>query len=173
MSLTQHPTRAARVGTPTVGEASQRILVADDDPVIRHLVTSIVQKEGYAVVVANDGREAYRILQADAGFSAAIFDMMMPHLEGIEIIRYMRTEKRLMRIPIIMISSDRNPQLMPDSFAAGATVFLSKPFTTEQLRTTLCMLLSNSKGTNERLHKVMTDPDHMLKYKTKLRRDNA
>jgi len=81
----------------TIDQPSQRILVADDDPVIRHLVTSIVKKEGYAVVVANDGREAYRILQSDAGFSAAIFDMMMPHLEGIEIIRYMRTEKRLMR----------------------------------------------------------------------------
>ncbi len=42
----------------TIGQASQRILVADDDPVIRHLVTSIVKKEGYAVVVANDGRGA-------------------------------------------------------------------------------------------------------------------
>ncbi len=156
-----------------IGQASRRILVADDDPVIRHLVTAIVTKEGYTVTVANDGREAYRILQADAGFSAAIFDMMMPHLEGIEIIRYMRTEKRLMRIPIIMISSDRNPRLMPDSFAAGATVFLSKPFTTEQLRATLGMLLSNSNGTNERLHNVTTEPDHMLKHKTRLRRNNA
>ena len=157
----------------TIGQAAPRILVADDDPVIRHLITSIVKKEGYTVVVTNDGREAYRILQSDAGFSAAIFDMMMPHLEGIDIIRYMRTEKRLMRIPIIMISSDRNPQLMPDSFAAGATVFLSKPFTTEQLRTTLGMILSNSNGINERLHKVMTEPEHMVKYKARVRRDNA
>ena len=157
----------------TIGQAAPRILVADDDPVIRHLITSIVKKEGYTVVVTNDGREAYRILQSDAGFSAAIFDMMMPHLEGIDIIRYMRTEKRLMRIPIIMISSDRNPQLMPDSFAAGATVFLSKPFTTEQLRTTLGMILSNSNGINERLHKVMTEPEQMVKYKARVRRDNA
>jgi two-component system, sensor histidine kinase ChiS len=157
----------------TIDQASKRILVADDDPVIRHLVTSIVKKEGYTVVVATDGREAYRILQSDAGFSAAIFDMMMPHLEGIDIIRYMRTEKRLMRIPIMMISSDRNPRLMPDSFAAGATVFLSKPFTTEQFRATLGMLLSNSNGANERLHRVATEPDHMHKFKTRPRRNDV
>ena len=142
------------------GEASPRILVADDDPVIRHLVASIVKKEGYTVVVANDGREAYRILQSDAGFSAAIFDMMMPHLGGLEIIRHMRTEKRLMRIPVLMITSERDLHLITESFAAGATVFLAKPFNTVQFRTTLSLLLSNSNGTNERLHKAMTKPDN-------------
>jgi CheY-like chemotaxis protein len=121
---------------------SQRVLVADDDPVIRHLVTAIVKKQGYTVVAVNDGREAYRILERDADFRAAIFDMMMPHLEGIEIIRYMRTEKRLMRIPVMMITSEQSLKLMTDSFAAGATVFLPKPFTTEQLQTMLHMLFS-------------------------------
>ena len=73
-----------RMLTPKA-HATPRILVADDDPVIRHLVTSVVRKEGHRVVVANDGREAIRILQTDAGFGAAIFDMSMPHIEGIEI----------------------------------------------------------------------------------------
>jgi CheY-like chemotaxis protein len=125
-------------------QTSQRILVADDDPVIRHLVTSIVKREGYEPVVATDGREALRILQKDADFSAAIFDMMMPHVEGLEIIRHMRTEKRLMRIPVMMITSEQDLELMKSSFAAGATVFLPKPFTTTQLQTMLRMLLSKS-----------------------------
>lgn len=130
----------------TTAQTSTRILIADDDPVIRHLVTSIVRKEGYAPVVATDGREALRILQNDANFSAAIFDMMMPHIEGIEIIRHMRTEKRLMRIPVMMITSEKDFGLMKNSFAAGATVFLPKPFTTEQLRMMLRMLMSKSSG---------------------------
>ena len=110
-----------------------RILLADDDPVIRHLVKSILRKEGHEVVVAHDGREAIRTLQTDANFSAAIFDMMMPHIEGIDIIRHMRTEKRLMRIPVMMITSEQDLKLMTNSFAAGATVFLPKPFTPETL----------------------------------------
>lgn len=123
---------------------SRRILVADDDPVIRHLVTTIVKKEGYTPVVVNDGREAIRLLRADADFRAAIFDMMMPHIEGLEIIRHMRTEKRLKRIPSMMITSEQDIKLMTNSFEAGATVFLPKPFKPAQLRTMLRMLVSKS-----------------------------
>lgn len=122
--------------------SSQRVLIADDDPVMRHLLTSIVRKEGYDAVVVDDGREAYRILQSDADFRAGIFDMMMPHLEGLDIIRYMRTEKRLRRIPVMMISAERDLQLMAKSFVAGATVFLTKPFNPEQFQSTLRILLS-------------------------------
>lgn len=50
----------------TNNQLSSRVLVADDDPVIRHLVASILKKEGYTPIEANDGREAYRILQADS-----------------------------------------------------------------------------------------------------------
>ncbi len=107
-------------------------------------MTTIVKRAGYTPVVVNDGREAIRILQADANFKAAIFDMMMPHIEGIEIIRHMRTEKRLMRIPAMMITSEQDYKLMANSFEAGATVFLPKPFTTAQLQTMLGMLLSKS-----------------------------
>ena len=129
-------------------QASRRILVADDDPVIRHLVTTIVRKEGYAPVVVHDGRAAIRLLQSDANFRAAIFDMMMPHIEGIEIIRHMRTEKRLMRIPAMMITSEHDLKLMTNSFEAGATVFLPKPFKPAQLQTMLRMLVSRSDGGN-------------------------
>src|SRR5258707_622334 len=82
----------------------KRVLVADDDPVVRHLVTTMLKQREYESVVARDGREAYRILQTDSRFSAAIFDMTMPFLEGLDLIRYMRSERRLMRTPIMMQS---------------------------------------------------------------------
>jgi len=124
-------------------QLSQRVLIADDDPVMRHLLTSMVRNEGYDPVVVDDGREAYRILRSDADFRAGIFDMMMPHLEGIDIIRYMRTEKRLRRIPVMMISAERDLQLMAKSFAAGATFFLTKPFNPDQFHSMLRILLTN------------------------------
>ena len=124
--------------------ASRRILVADDDPAILRLVTAIVEKEGYQVVPAKDGREAYQLLQKDADFLAGIFDVMMPHIQGPELVRYMRTEKRLMRIPVMMMTAEQNPKLSSDSFAAGAVVFLPKPFTTAQLQIMLRMLISKA-----------------------------
>jgi DNA-binding response OmpR family regulator len=123
-------------------QPARRILVADDDAVIRHLLTAVIKNEDYEVVTVTDGREAYRILKSDSDFTAAIFDMMMPHLEGLDIIRYMRTENRLKRIPVMMITSEKSLTLMAESLAAGTTLFLPKPFTTEQLQSMLRMLIS-------------------------------
>lgn len=127
--------------------SANRILIADDDPVIRHLVSSIVRQLGCTPVTLNDGREACRLLKVDADFKAAILDMSMPFLEGIELIRYMRTEKRLMRIPVLLITADQNIKLQSESFSAGATAFLPKPFTPVQLQTALRMLLGTKSPT--------------------------
>ncbi len=120
------------------------MLVADDDPAILRLVTAIVEKEGYKVVPARDGREAYKLLQEDANFIAGIFDVMMPHIQGPELVRFMRTEKRLMKIPVMMMTAEQNPKLSSESFSAGAVVFLPKPFTTAQLQIMLRMLISKA-----------------------------
>ena len=125
----------------------KRILVADDDPVMRLLITTTLKQQECEVVVANDGREAYHILKADSQFRAAIFDMTMPYLEGLDLIRYMRSEKRLIRIPVIMITAAEDIKLMASSFSAGATAFLSKPFTPEQLQSAIRMLLGHRSAT--------------------------
>lgn len=124
------------------GLSQNRILVADDDPAILRLVKTIVEKAGYEVVTARDGREAYKILQTDSNFTAAIFDVVMPHIQGPELVRFMQTEKRLMKIPVMMMTAEQNPKLSSDSFAAGAVVFLPKPFTTAQLQVMLKMLVA-------------------------------
>jgi DNA-binding response OmpR family regulator len=123
-----------------------RILVADDDPAILRLVTMILEKEGFTVVGARDGREAYKALQDDPGFTAAVFDVVMPQIPGPELVRYMRTEKRFMKIPVMMMTAEQDPKLSSDSFAAGAVVFLPKPFTTVQLHTMLRMLVSKAQS---------------------------
>ena len=132
----------------TIKHYSNRILIADDDPVIRHLVTSIVRKLGYTPVILNDGREACRLLNADADFKAAILDMSMPYLAGLDLIRHMRTEKRLMRIPVMLITAEPDLKLVADSFSAGATAYLPKPFTPDQLQAALRMLLSANTPTS-------------------------
>lgn len=128
----------------TATHSSNRILIADDDPVVRRLVALIVKQEGYTPVTVNDGRAVCRLLQVDADFKGAILDMSMPYLEGIELIRYMRTEKRLMRIPVMLITSEQSIKLLSDCFSAGATAFLPKPFTRAQLQAALSLLVSQA-----------------------------
>lgn len=125
----------------TDGSENRRMLVADDDPAILRLIATILEKENFNVVTARDGREAYKILQTDADFTAAILDVVMPHISGPELVRYMKTEERLKRIPVMMMTAEQDPKLSSDSFAAGAIVFLPKPFTTAQLQIMLQMLI--------------------------------
>ena len=119
---------------------NRRILVADDDPAILRLVATILEKENFNVVTARDGREAYKTLQADPEFTAAILDVVMPHITGPELVRFMKSEPKLANIPVMMMTAEQDPKLSSDSFSAGAVVFLPKPFTTAQLQIMLQML---------------------------------
>ena len=129
---------------PTEGVIHGRILVADDDPAILRLITTILEKEGISVVTARDGREAYKTLQADNDFTAAILDVVMPHITGPELVRFMKTEDSLMNIPVMMMTAEQDPKLSSDSFSAGAVVFLPKHCTTAQLQIMLQMLIVKS-----------------------------
>jgi CheY-like chemotaxis protein len=117
------------------------MLVADDDPAILRLIATILEKENFTVVTARDGREAYKTLQADPNFTAAILDVVMPHISGTELVRYMKAEERLRKIPVMMMTAEQDPKLSSDSFSAGAIEFLPKPFTTAQLQIMLQMLI--------------------------------
>jgi CheY-like chemotaxis protein len=125
----------------TLTNENRRMLVADDDPAILRLIATILEKENFNVVTARDGREAYKILQADPNFTAAILDVVMPHISGPELVRYMKSEERLKRIPVMMMTAEQDPKLSSDSFSAGAIVFLPKPFTTAQLQIMLQLLI--------------------------------
>lgn len=146
--------------TQNYDSQSKRVLLADDDSVIRHLVTSIVTREGYSVVAVSDGDEAFRILQRDSDFKAAIFDMMMPGLDGIDVLRHMSTEKRLLRIPVMIITSENDLVLMTELFEAGATAILPKPFSSTQIKTMLHMLIGQQQRNVDQFSKKETSGFH-------------
>lgn len=127
-----------------VQQASRRVLIADDDPTLVGILSAVVAKEGFVPVAVKDGREALKLLEKDSDFAAAIFDIQMPHLEGPQLIRYMQTENRLKRIPTMIMTANKSFQASIESFAAGAVVFLPKPFTTAMFQSMLKMLLQKS-----------------------------
>lgn len=126
--------RARAVGRP-------RILVADDDASTSEFLASFGEGATCDLVSVRDGREAFRLLRRDAAFNAAIFNVAMPHLKGVDILHYMKTEKRLSRIPVIILGGGSGLACIADSFAAGALAFLPKPFGKDQLHRILRLIL--------------------------------
>jgi DNA-binding response OmpR family regulator len=121
-----------------------RVLVVEDDPIIMQLVKDVVEEEGYSVVSAQDGGEAYRILETDNKFVAGIFDVLMPTIQGTDLLRHMQTEKRLSRIPVLIMTSEQSAAIQSESFSAGAAIFMPKPFTCATLRTMFRTLVSRT-----------------------------
>lgn len=124
-----HPTEPEYAAGELEAKVMQgRILIVEDDSIISTLVKSIVEKAGYEGVVAEDGGEALRILNKDANFVAGVFDVELPKIKGTDLLRHMRTEKRLMRIPVMMMTADESVRVQLDTHDAGASIFVPKPF---------------------------------------------
>jgi DNA-binding response OmpR family regulator len=121
-----------------------RVLVVEDDPIIMQLVKDVVDEEGYSVVSAEDGGKAFRILENDNNFAAGIFDVNMPSLQGTDLLRHMHTAKRLMRIPVLIMTSEQDAGVQAESMSAGAAIFLPKPFTRITLRMMFHALMSKT-----------------------------
>lgn len=127
-----------------------RVLIVEDDPVMMQLVKDVIEEEGYSVVCAKDGGEAYKILQKDTKFTAGIFDVKMPAIQGPDLLRHMQTEKRFMRIPVLIMTSEQSSNIQSESISAGAKIFLPKPFTRVTLRKMFHMLISRESATPSR-----------------------
>jgi CheY-like chemotaxis protein len=115
------------------------ILIADDDPSIVRLVRTLVESEGFLGVVANDGKEAYKILKSGERIDGAIVDLRMPYIEGTELVKFMRADTRLASVPVVLMTGEMSPKITSKFASAGALAFLPKPFSPTQLRTVLGM----------------------------------
>ena len=106
-----------------------QILVVEDEAITARIVANIAEKEGFTPTVVADGQEAYRILTSEANFAAVVLDVELPKIKGTDLLKYMRTEKRLRYIPVIMMTASSDyVKLQVESYRSGATFFISKPF---------------------------------------------
>jgi CheY-like chemotaxis protein len=107
---------------------NRTILIVDDDPGIRRLIaTTLEDVSGYAMTEAGDGEEA--VQRARAGRPEIVFlDIDMPRLNGIEACRRIRSEPTTADATIVMLTGDSDDDAERDARAAGADLFLTKPF---------------------------------------------
>jgi diguanylate cyclase (GGDEF)-like protein len=114
-----------------------RILIADDDPVTRASLETILAKQHYDMTIAHDGMEAWSILQQDDAPTLAILDWMMPGLDGPELCRRVREADSASYTYIVMLTGKDAKEDLVLGLDAGADDFLSKPFHSEELRARL------------------------------------
>ncbi|HEV2883783.1 MAG TPA: response regulator [Pyrinomonadaceae bacterium] len=108
----------------------RRVLLAEDDQVLRRLLGVILERAGYEVVPASDGLEAIELLQTTP-VDAVVTDATMPRLNGRELCRRIKNDQKLAHLPVILLSGvDRKAS---DANAEGADAFLSKPVAGETL----------------------------------------
>jgi CheY-like chemotaxis protein len=110
-----------------------RVLVADNDPATSAALAQFANGDHYEILAVSDGAEAYRRLNSDADFEVAIINISMPGIEGLDIVRYMKTENRLKRIPVIIVAENAGLGGIGESFSAGAVALFPKPFAYAQL----------------------------------------
>ncbi|PYQ26649.1 MAG: hypothetical protein DMF56_23790 [Acidobacteria bacterium] len=109
---------------------SIRVLVVDDDPSIRLLVARVVARAGYAVTEAVDGRAAITALQAER-FDAVVLDLMMPHVNGLEVLAFVN--KHCPARPCVIITSAADARLLAAADAPAVAAKLRKPFDIAEL----------------------------------------
>lgn len=114
-----------------------RVLIAEDDPVSRRLLESVLRKWGHEPITATDGKEAWRILGAADAPKLAILDWMMPGLDGIEVCRQLRLRGDAAYVYVLLLTARARTEDMVEGLEAGADDYVVKPFDAGELRARL------------------------------------
>ncbi len=105
-----------------------RILIAEDDKVSQKILINTVEQWGHTALVANNGNEAWEILQGDNAPQIAIMDWCMDGLTGLEVCEKLRDEDNEMYTYVILLTAKDNKEDMLEGLSAGADDYLTKPF---------------------------------------------
>lgn len=118
---------------------SARILVVDDEEVVRDLVTRVLYQAGYTVVSASDGPDALLTAEANAPIDVLVTDLLMPQMYGDELARQLRTW--LPRLRVLYLTAQRTLLFTHRPLLTGREAVLDKPFTLDELLEAVSQLL--------------------------------
>ena len=152
-----------------------KILVVDDESRMRKLVSDFLKKKGFSVLEAADGEEAIDIFFSDNSINLLILDIMMPKMNGLEVVKEVR---KVSKVPIIMLTAKGQEQDELTGFELGVDEYIAKPFSPKILVARVDAILRRSNQLNEEVieaggiqldiaaHKVILDGREVeLSYK--------
>jgi CheY-like chemotaxis protein len=123
--------------------SNKKILIADPDRETRQLLSLILRKEGYTPIEAGNARETYRMIRSKTEFVGVVFDLLMPNIDAVQLLKFIRSETRMGELPVLAIAAEAGVAHIQECFTAGTTMFLPKPFTQERLCSALSILLKS------------------------------
>jgi two-component system response regulator ResD len=126
-----------------------RILIADDDPIVRDVVRRYLERDGHDVSIAHDGDEALRLLGTER-IDAAVLDVMMPGPDGMTLCRSMRRGHRY-AVPVILLTALGEEDDRIAGLEAGADDYVTKPFSPRELALRVRSVLRRAPSTADEL----------------------
>ncbi len=138
-----------------VGEQKDNatVLVVDDAPGNRELLSKQLARQGYAVIMASNGREALQLLRSHQ-IDIVLLDVLMPELDGFQTLEIMQADEKLREIPVIMTSASEEYQSLIRCIEGGAEDYLPKPFDPVLLRARLKNSFEKKAMRDEQRHRT-------------------
>jgi len=107
---------------------SPTILIVEDDEVTSYMLEFLLQREGYTVTKANDGKEAFKLIENSKPFDIVLLDIMIPYINGFELVSHIRSQPAWEKTPVLMLSGKSQEKDIIKALDSGATDYIVKPF---------------------------------------------
>jgi two-component system, OmpR family, phosphate regulon response regulator PhoB len=139
---------SGRISRPTLTERaappSPRVLIVDDDPDIREVVSAMLEAVGLTVVAVESGEDALDCVVSEA-FDLLVLDWNLPRMSGLELCRTLRKDPGLAALPVLFLTANASSQDMVEAFASGGDDYVVKPFRAPELGARIFSLLRRAR----------------------------
>lgn len=122
--------------------AKARVLVVDDDPAIRRILSQTLELEDYFVDLASDGEQALEAVRSERP-DLVILDVMMPNKDGFEVLKELRADEKTSDLPVILLTAKSTQDDVWEGWNKGVNYYVSKPFDIEELLRFMDYVLSD------------------------------
>lgn len=121
-----------------------RVALVDDDRSVEAIIRAMLGPKGYSVEYVGSGKEALELLEREK-IDLVILDVMMPEMDGFEVLKRIKENQETASIPVIMLSGKNEYRSVLDGYKLGADYYISKPFTDAQLISGVNIVLGNAR----------------------------
>jgi DNA-binding response OmpR family regulator len=117
-----------------LAERPARVLIVEDDPAIRELLRTSLSRAGYEVALAEHGLDALmQIDRAREKPQLLLCDIMLPELDGLQLVRALKSRQETRGIPVVFITAKSDSKTIAEGISAGARYYVTKPFVLDDL----------------------------------------